>query len=368
MHSHLPPTAAAHVGARLLVVDDHTTAREGLMLLLSEEGYECLTAADGEEALKAISTQPLDLVLLDINMPGMSGLAVLESVRQTKNPTELPIIMVTARDAPENVVTALRLGANDYVAKPIQEHVLVARIETQLQLRELSRMKDRFLSIASHDLKNPLTVTRMAAELLRNALPDTLHTQETNHLLDLILRGTARMRRLVSDFLDMGTLEAGRFPLKKEPMDLRQLAAEVVQDSEGMAREKGIDLAVETAAAPAPTRMDPERFTQVVDNLVGNALKFSPRGARVRLRTYRTESAAGLEVRDTGPGLKPEDFSHLFEKYARLSNRPTGGERSSGLGLYICKLLVEQHGGRMGARNAEGGGAVFWLELPLHAP
>jgi signal transduction histidine kinase len=105
----------------------------------------------------------------------------------------------------------------------------------------------------------------------------------------------------------------------------------------------------------------------VVDNLVGNAVKFSPTGARVRLRAYRTESVAGLEVRDTGPGLRPEDFPRLFMKHARLSNRPTGGEHSSGLGLFICKLLVAQHGGRIGARNAEGGGAIFWFELPLRA-
>jgi signal transduction histidine kinase len=363
-----PRSRTPHARAHILVVEDHDVAREALETLLSGEGYECVAVADGEEALQAFRSRPLDLLLLDIDMPGKSGLSVLEVVRQTRTPIELPVIMVTGRDAPESVVTALGLGANDYVTKPLETHVLLARIRTQLQVRDLSRVKDQFLSIASHDLKSPLAAIRMAAELLRDSLRQPEHPEDTDYLVDVILRGTGRMRRLISDFLDLGAIEGGRVTLDRVPLELGQLASEAVRDHGALAREKDIWLAVEPAEAPTPVLGDPERLAQVIDNLVGNALKFSPSGTQVQLRTFRTDVAAGLEVRDNGPGLKPEDFPQLFAKHVRLSNRPTGGEHSSGLGLFICKLLVEQHGGRIGARNGPDGGAVFWFELPLRAP
>jgi signal transduction histidine kinase len=353
----------------LLIVDDNEMNRDVLARRLARQGYDVTTAVDGREALALIEARRFDLALFDVMMPEVSGLEALEEVRRTQSLADLPIIMVTAKTQSDDIVEALRLGANDYVTKPIDFPVLLARVQTHLRLRRLSELKDEFLRMASHDLKNPLTEVLGVASLVEAMVPPGATMSEDMHdLVGSMKKSARRMQHIIEDFLDFQVAEDGAIRLDAVPTDLDALVAEIVASNQAYAADKGIALAFQPADAPGIVRADPRRLGQVVQNFVDNAIKFTPRGGRVRVCTARDGGEALLEVHDDGPGLTPEDHAKVFRKYARLSGKPTGGEKSSGLGLAIAKQLLERHeGGRIGVRNAPEGGAVFWFSLPLVA-
>lgn len=351
--------------AHLLIVDDSQPSREALVELLAAQGYECTPAMDGEAALALVRTRRIDLVLLDITLPKVSGLAVLEEIRSRRSAVELPVIMVTAHSASQEVVKALSRGANDYVTKPLDLPVLLARVRTQLQVRELTSLKDEFLAIASHDLKNPLTSVIGSADFLTSTFAvGTPMTAEGRWFIETITERAQKMTRLISDFLDMQAAHEGRLLLRKEALDLRRIAHQILEDNRAYGQRKGIGLTL-LPGEPLPcVPADEARIAQVIENLLGNAIKFGRSGDQVEVATRAGDSHVVLEVRDSGPGLREADLEQLFVRGAHRSNRPTGGESSTGLGLAWCRQLIELHGGRIGAHNGELGGAVFWFELP----
>ena len=351
----------------ILIVDDNELNRDVLERRLTRRGYEVTQASDGREALALIAERRFDLALFDVMMPEVSGLEALAEVRKVYSLADLPVIMVTAKSQSDDVVEALRLGANDYVTKPIDFPVLFARVQTHLRLRRLSALKDEFLRMASHDLKNPLTEVLGVSSLVESMVPPgTPMPPQLHGLIGSMKKSARRMQHIIEDFLDFQVLEEGQIRLETAPVDLVDLASEIVTANVAYAEGKAIDLALEPIEGATTVACDARRLGQVVQNLVDNALKFTPKGGRVRVRVLREGEAAVLEVQDSGPGLTPEDHAKAFKKYAQLSNKPTGGEKSTGLGLAICKQLVERHeGGRIGVRNADEGGAVFWLSLPL---
>lgn len=351
----------------ILVVDDNEMNCEMLELRLAQRGYSVATATGGRQALDMTAEHEFDLIILDIMMPEVSGLDVLREVRREHTMADLPVIMATAKFQSEDIVEALGLGANDYVTKPIDFAVLSARIRTQLQLKRLSQQKDEFVRIASHDLKNPLTVVRGYAKVLELFLKQ--EPLSADKLMDIVMRidqQTKTMERIITDFLDFQALEDGQIAVAAAPASINAIAKRVTENLVNYASEKGIPVTLELAQDVPMIPMDEARIEQVLQNLVGNAIKFSFGGSEVVVRTSIAGDGAVLaEVADSGPGLSEDDMRRLFVKYARLSNKPTGGEKSSGLGLAICKNLVQLHGGEIGARNNSGKhGATFWFRLP----
>jgi signal transduction histidine kinase len=299
-------------------------------------------------------------------MPDMSGLTLLETLRKRFSVADMPVIMVTAKQQSGDVVEALRLGANDYVTKPIDFPVLLARVQTHISLKRLSELKDEFMRIASHDLKNPLTEVLGTAGLVEMLVPPGTPMPENVYgMLGNIKRGARKIQTIIEDFLEFQALEDGVLKLSSEPVDLNALVCDVADAFQAQARAKETTIELELPVGLPSVLGDRWRLMQVVQNLLDNALKFSPRGTTLRLRTHKDDARVRVEVTDAGPGLTDDDFAKLFVKYAKLSNLPTGGEKSSGLGLSICKQLIDSHGGRIGAENNPSGGATFWFELPM---
>jgi PAS domain S-box-containing protein len=231
--------------------------------------------------------------------------------------------------------------------------------------RRLEEIKDRFLRIASHDLKNPLTAIDGLARMAREFYPPGSEvTEDFVDCMDRVLKNTRTMHRIVADFLDFHILKAGKLPLEKRPIDLNALVRHVMDSNYHSAAGKDIELTVRPDSHLSKVVGDSARIIQVIQNIVDNALKFSPRKSRVLVRTVRENGTARIEVCDQGPGIREEDRERVFEEYDRLDTQPTTGEKSSGLGLAICKMLVNLHGGRIGFRNNQEGGCTFWFELP----
>jgi signal transduction histidine kinase len=230
------------------------------------------------------------------------------------------------------------------------------------KLQQLNQLKNTFVGIAAHDLRNPLANVHLAATFLVDTW-QSLSEAEVEQLLQDIARQTQYMAALVSDLLDVSQIETGKLELTLQEIDLVEFLAEVVQRHHKMATAKRSQVQLEPADE-VTIIADPNRLRQVMDNLLSNAVKFSPPGSLVQVNLEQMEAGWRVNVQDEGPGITEEDRQHLFQDFARLSARPTAGEESTGLGLAITRRIVETHGGQIGVESKPGQGSNFWFTLP----
>ncbi|EIP97305.1 signal transduction histidine kinase [Opitutaceae bacterium TAV1] len=243
---------------------------------------------------------------------------------------------------------------------------LVALQRARLKAERAARLKSRLLQIASHDLKAPLAALGASARRIEQKPGETAAVAD---LARHIRTDALRMGGLVREFLDSAAIEAGRLQLHRVPVDLETHARDTVENFTPLAEAKRQRLSLITAAEPLPPVLaDAGRLRQILDNLVANALKFTPSGGRVDLSLGRSGRWVYAEVRDTGPGLTPEDFARMFRPFQPLSAEPTASEDSSGLGLFIARELVSMHDGMLEVEGQPGQGALFRVLLPLPAP
>jgi signal transduction histidine kinase len=358
-----PDTSAAR--GRLLIVDDSRYDLKFLSKGMRARGHEIVTAATGEEGLLRLSEADFDLVLLDGRLPTLDGLEVLKLIRQLKSRLQLPVIMTTGWDHPESMVEALRSGANDYVTKPLDLNIVAARVETQLVLLRLLHQREEFLAFATHDLRTPLSVIMGYTSVLKMKHDaGSLVEADVASSIDGLHKTAAHMAGIVTDFVDFHALQAGGITLSLEEVDIGELVGYSADLIRELADDKSITLKIEVIPTGATVECDKRRIVQVLQNLAGNAIKFCKPGCQVLIRAVANEDHVRIEVRDDGPGIRPDQKKLLFTKFAQLSAEPTAGETSSGLGLSLSKQLVQLHGGTIGAEDNPEGGATFWFTLP----
>jgi len=352
----------------ILVVDDHRYVRDMLRTLFEGQAYRVLEAADGVEGLALAQSQRPDCVLLDIRMPGISGFEVLERLSDDPRTREIPVIMLTASDETlEDMERALSGGAVDYLSKPIAPAYVAIRvrgaIERRRLLREVQDLRANFTSMLVHDLRSPITVVSAYAELLAQGGAGAVSDRQ-RHLLVKIQESCGRMVRLIGEILDLSKLEAGKLHLDRQRFDVADLASEVVERFGPSAQSKGIDLAIRRPPDPVYVFADPGRVDQVLMNLLGNALKFTRRGGGVTVDVVACGPEIEFSVTDSGPGISADELPLLFERFSQTSAARATATPGSGLGLLICRHLVEAHGGRIWAESELGKGARFVVRLP----
>jgi signal transduction histidine kinase len=232
------------------------------------------------------------------------------------------------------------------------------------RLRAEDRSKTQFLNMAAHELNTPLTPILLQLELLR--MTGRALTPEEQHRLEVLERNVSRLSGLVTDILDVARMQGGRLRLEPEALDLAVLTREAAESFQEPAARAGVELRV-AADAPLPVRADPKRVMQVLFNLLDNAVKATPEGGVIAVDARVEGSAAHVAVRDTGRGFTAEEAVRLFQPFSQLESQPGAPPRQgSGLGLFICKGIVEQQSGQMGCTSAgTGKGATFWFRLPL---
>jgi PAS domain S-box-containing protein len=256
--------------------------------------------------------------------------------------------------------------ARDITVRKRLEETLRAQYE---RISELDRMKTDLVNAVSHDLRSPLTAIMGYAELLEDALGEG-QVAEPEALCDhlaQIEKNAQRLEGMVEDLLDFARLESGTFALDCEEADFRRPVTEMLESFRPQAQAAGVALRAELPAQPLPVRLDDARVQRVLANLIGNALKFTPAGGEIRVRAGLEDGALRCVVADTGVGIAAEDLPRLFHRFTQLEagRRAHGG---LGLGLWICKALVEAHGGRIGVESAPGKGSSFWFTLPRGEP
>lgn len=235
--------------------------------------------------------------------------------------------------------------------------------EANRHLQELDRLKGDFLNAASHELRTPLASIMGYAEFLEDGLGGPVSPEQQEYIQE-VQRGARRLQRLVDDLLDFARLEAGSFKLDPQDGDLRDAIAEATRSMVPQAMALGVSLELELPDKPLWARVDARRIEQVLLNLVGNALKFTPEHGRVTIAARSVPEGCRIEVRDSGIGISPQQLPRLFEKFFQVDPTTTRTYGGTGLGLSIVKALIDAHEGRVGVESRLGEGSCFWFVLP----
>lgn len=240
------------------------------------------------------------------------------------------------------------------------EEARAALQQTNQELAHMNSEKNHFLGMAAHDLRNPLfSVLTFSEVLLRRGGA----SEKDQEIIRRIQESVRAMTRLVNDFLDVAQVEAGELRLQKREMDLDALSRETIAAHSPLAEQKSQHVSV-ASGAPLPVVADRDKLGQVISNLFTNAVKYSPNGSRIEVHVERYDHHVRFSVRDQGAGIAPEEMERLFKPFSRTSSQTTGGERSTGLGLAICRKIIEGHSGTIAATSEQGKGSTFYFELP----
>ena len=362
-----PTTRAAAAQARVLVVDDQPDNVQMVCALLGRAGFEGMAAGGGEQGLELARAHRPDLVLLDMRMPGMDGFEVLRQMREDPALRDLPVIFLTADDDRENLIRAFASGAIDYVTKPFMAEELLARVRTHADLkrsrdalRRFAQEKQEMAELVAHDLRNYFANILFASDLLASAaeaepaqrrLVDSIHASADSGMLFL------------QAFLEQQEHQAHGAAI--EPLPVRQMLCDVVDllGRSAAAKDIRLELLEHETVIVSGLRAG---VAHVLQNLVSNAIKYSPRETTISIGASRNGKFGRMQVMDRGPGISEEDDqSRLFQRFAKLSTEPTDGESSTGLGLALAKQQARAMGGNLWYETRDGGGSVFTLELPL---
>lgn len=391
-------------------MDDEAKNLTVLETVLDDPGYRLIRAESADQALLALVVEEFALLILDIRMPGMTGLELAKMIKERKKTARVPIIFLTAYFLEDqHVLAGYDTGAVDYLHKPVNPDILRSKVavfaelhrksrevemanralldevaerrRAEEQLRELNenlekrvterteallqadRRKDEFLATLAHELRNPLAPIRNAVRLLQMK---PAATPEVEWARDLIDRQALHMIRLIDDLMDMSRISRGKIELRKEQVELARAIQGAVEAGRPLIDEQGHELTVTLPPEPLIVEADLVRLSQVFLNLLTNAAKYSEKGGRIELQAERQGSDVVVTVKDAGIGIPPANLQTIFEMFSQVEGALSRSQGGLGIGLSLVKRLVEMHGGRVEARSdGLGTGSAFMVRLPI---
>lgn len=370
----------------ILIVDDEPNNLKVLYNLLTEHDYEVRAARDGQTAITAAQDDTPDLILLDIKMPQMDGYEVCRRLKADPNTAAVPVIFISALNQVTDIVEAFQVGGVDYITKPFQFEEVLARVHTHLTLmhqgqhlalqkeqieamrrkdrerfKKVAQMRENFVRAAAHDLKNPLGIVMGYADMMLRM--DTVRSDpRLRRIAEEIGHSSDNMLDLVTDMLEIMHLQSLQ-RLTLEDVEWGAFLEEELHKHQLHAHERDIEIELVKPQAVLYQALDKQHMQRALDNLVSNAIKYSPNNTTVTVQVTRDDEAVALEVRDEGYGIAQEMIHQLFDPFFRA---PLAGKRieGTGLGLAIVKEIVEQHGGHISVESQLGHGSTFRVHLP----
>ena len=375
-----PPHATEGAYPLVLVVEDDKLTHRLLQRFLEKADMRYIGVETPHQAFELLENEAPDLILSDIQMPEMDGIAFCAKLRKTERFKDVPLIFFTSLQDMDTMSRAFDSGANDYVVKPIRQVEVVSRakrhIREYLQKKEAARKietlnhqnesKNRFLGVASHDLRNPLVSIRGMSHFLSSQQFGELNESQ-KEMVATIVEASEAMLKLVEDLLDISKIESGQIKTNKEAHRLGDVARYAITLHQPTASNKQIALQLVNECGEPTLDIDKTLINRVIDNLVSNAIKFSPANTTITVRLHEEADSINLSIEDQGPGIPPDEFDKLFREFGKTSNLPTAGESSSGIGLFVSQRIAKSHGAEILARNLEQGGACFSLKFPKRA-
>ena len=355
----------------ILIVDDEVRNRDLLRAFLGGS-YRLLEAASGEEALQLAAQQPVDLVLLDVMMPGRDGYVTCAELKARAQEHFLPVILITSLGDLAHRNLGWQAGADDFLAKPVDRQELLHRVRALLRLRaqeilihgqvqklrDLQALKDETLSLLVHDMRAPLCGLMAYLHLfLENAQGQLFEDAQA------AMQAADAIRYALEDMLQIRLIEERRLPVVRAQVELAEIVSSVQALLEPGARRRRIAVDASVEGGPAAL-VDGKLVRRALENLVLNALRYTPEGSDVQIRAAQVGGVVSFEVGDRGPGVPAALRDGLFDKFASLEERRGGQRKGFGLGLYLVRLVCEGHGGRVEVIDRPGGGALFRMIWP----
>ena len=370
----------------ILIVDDEYGMRRGAERALrdmhlhlhdinGDVRFSIRTAADGKELEEKMNEGPTDILVLDYKLPDTTGLDILD--RLMKQPLDLLVIMITAYASLDTAVTATRRGAYDFLAKPFTPEELRGAVRKaarhlilQRQARRLAEEKRQvrlqFVSVLAHEMKAPISAIEGYLQMMRErAVGDRL--ADYDHIVDRCLVRIEGMRKLISDLLDMTSIESGQRQRAIATVELGELARQAAENVRGEAARRGIAIELDV---PEGARMEADRaeIEMIFNNLVSNAVKYNRDGGRVGVRVRDSDGEVRIAVEDSGIGMTPEECQRLFSDFSRIKNDKTRHILGSGLGLSTLKKIVTLYDGDIAVKSQPDAGSTFSVVLRRDVP
>jgi signal transduction histidine kinase len=373
--------------SRILVVDDEKEIRDFLNKALNRMGgFQVEVAETGEEALQRIEKESFDLVLTDLKMPKMDGLQLMTEISKSK--PEILTIMMTGHGTIDSALEAMKIGASDYLMKPLNLDELVVRLSKVLnekqrfvslkdyayeleraneELRKIDDIKSEFVSVASHELRTPLAAIKNAVQLILNGKTGEINENQAK-FLSMAERNINRLTNILNSLLDLSRIESGKMDIKFEELDIRVPIEFVVSSFKPQADGKSIQVRTEMPPRLPSVYGDREKVEQILTNLLGNAVKFTPEGGEVIVSAqllHAQERRLAISVTDTGIGIPEDQLERIFEKFHQVEGSLHRSVSGTGLGLAITKGLVEANYGTIRVESKVGKGSTFTFTLPI---
>lgn len=364
--------------ADILVVDDTPAHLQMLSTMLKERGHKVRPVPSGKLALQVVRLVQPELILLDTNMPEMNGYEVCQELKADPQLADIPVIFISANTDTLDKVKAFSVGGVDYVTKPFQFDEIEARVETHLkirrlqaslsesntQLRTLEQYKTDLTDMLVHDLRTPLTSLLLGLTTMDN-FGDLNDMQQ--ELLSTSIQSGNTLLGMINDLLDISKMEDGSLKLTLEEVSPADLVSAAILQVQPLAQDKSLLLKTDIATELPTLYADRSQLQRTLTNLLANACKFTPEKGTITVSVQHAapENAFLFCVSDTGEGIPQEAFERIFEKFGQAEMRRSGHFYSTGLGLTLCKMVVEMHGGRIWVESQLGEGATFLFTLPL---
>jgi signal transduction histidine kinase len=357
---------------KILVIDDEEVVLDSCTQVLDGGDCRVTTASNGAEGLRRLEEVQPDLIFLDLKMPGLSGLEVLERIR-AKQPL-MVVIVITGYATVSSAVEAMKKGAFDFLPKPFtpEELRLIAKRgleysrlvqQTVALRREKETLRENFAAIVSHELKSPLGALQQNLYALVGELEDKLSEEQQQRFVRLQTR-LDDLLKLIHSWLRVFSMDINGLKENFKPTSVAEIVAKAVETVQPQATRKALEIETAVGEGLPPVNGDEGSLTEVLVNLLGNAVKYSFPNSKIRVRAEARNSEIVVSVADTGVGIAQEDLPHLFQDFARGQAQPEGVS-GCGLGLAISRRIAEVHGGTITVESKPGKGSTFMLHLPV---
>jgi two-component system sensor histidine kinase/response regulator len=365
----------------ILIVDDTLENLISLKKVLEKHDFEVDTASSGEEALRKVLKNEYVLIILDVQMPGMDGFEVAEAISGYSKAKETAIIFLSAANTETRFITkGYSSGGLDYITKPVDMSILLLKVKTFYRIYEQSRKlieiqnalleeiefrkqaeykKDEFISIASHELKTPLTSVKGYVQLLERSI-DRGDVETVKKHLQKAQTQLEKLNNLIADLLDISKIESGKLKFNKQYFHIDDMLDIMHQSF------PDFDIVI-NGHANKEVFGDEMRIEQVVINFLTNAIKYSPGTSEVVINVKEENDQIYVGVLDHGIGIGPEEQKNLFEKFYRVEETALHFQ-GLGIGLYISSEIIRRHGGKVGVQSTLGEGSEFFFKIPVIAP
>lgn len=360
---------------KVLIADDEDPLRMTLAAWLTDEGFEVAQAADGLEAIKKVQAEDFDIALLDIKMPGANGLEVLRYIKKNSMSTE--VVMATGMSDVGMAVEAMKLGAREYLTKPVDMDQLVPQLRNLIKKRDaedrIRRLQAEHTARLLYDLHNPIAGLKQSIGYLTKGMAGTVGDHQ-RELLGYMMASIDKVITLLNDMMDLTKLEGGRVRLNRGFGSLGTTVEKVTTELRVPIQAAKITLDVYVEEDLTAIEYDAEKIEQVVQNFLSNALKFTPEQGAIVVQVRKVAIVleegqqptdhAMVSVFNSGPGIPKAVVPHIFDRYREIKSAEDKN-KTSGLGLIICQKIIEAHNGRIWVESEEGKGATFFFALPI---